>query len=307
MLQVDLKMLLFQSSICSPGIHSFISRAAMQGKENRKRATVRLTASIIHQAEEIHTPAAAALSDQTNVIGILGGDSSLDFTKKLVDHETELPFILCVDPALSRELLSLDRASLHRLSGKPQRVHNNRSSIVENLRHKREILEKCGVCCIVMPCHVLHSWQDEIEEGCSVPFIHMGESVAEELKEAKLRPVEAGSLPSIGVLATNTTLVTRMYRKKLENKVLIPDQNTIKHIVIPAVEALGKKDFEGAQNLLRISLHMLLVRAVNRIVLASDELRELLPPDDPLWRKCIDPMDALARSAVKYAQSARRE
>lgn len=337
MLQVDskcdLRMSLVQSFICSRSMHSFISRATMQGREYRKQATVRLTASIIHQAREIHTPAAAAaLSDQTNVIGILGGDSSLDFTKKLVDHEAELPFILCVDPALSSKLLSLDRASLHFLSGKPERVHINHSSIVENLRRKREILEKCGVCCIVMPCHVLHSWQDEIEEGCTVPFIHMGESVAEELKEAKLRPVEAGSPPSIGVLATNTRLVTRMYRKKLENKVLnmlfhflmileivpevanlqgfqvvMPDQNTIKHIVIPAVEALSTKDFEGARNLLRISLHILLVRAVNRIVLASDELRELLPPDDPLWKKCIDPMDALARSAVKYAQSARRK
>lgn len=280
----------------------------MQRKGNRNRGTMRLTASIIHQAEQIHTP--AALTDQTNVIGILGGDSSLIFAKKLVDRERELPFIICTDPALSNELLLLDRGSLHCISGKPARVHIDHSSIVENLRCKRAILEKSGVCCIVMPCHVLHSWQDEIEEGCSVPFIHMGESVAEELKEAKLRPVEAGSPVSIGVLATNTTLVTRMYQENLENEgfeVVMPDKNTIKHIVIPAVEALSTKDFKGAQNLLRISLHILLIRAVNMIVLASDELREVLPPDDPLWRKCIDPMDALARSTVKYAQSAGRK
>lgn len=86
----------------------------------------------------------------------------------------------------------------------------------------------------------------------------------------------------------------------------MPDKNTLKHIVIPAVEALSKKDFEGAKNLLRISLHILLLRGVNRIVLAADELRDILPSDDPLWRKCIDPMDALARSTVKYAQSAGR-
>ncbi|KAH6781459.1 aspartate-glutamate racemase family [Perilla frutescens var. frutescens] len=288
-------------------MHCLLSQDAMQRKGNRNRATVRLTASIIHQAEEIHAP--SAVTHQTNVIGILGGDSSLNFAKKLVDHERELPFVLCTDPVLSNELLSLDRGSLHCISGKPARVHIDHSSIVENLRCKRAILEKSGVCCIVMPCHALHSWQDEIEEGCSVPFIHMGESVANELKEAKLRPVQAGTPLSIGVLATNTTLVTRVYREKLENEgfdVVMPDENTIKHIVIPAVDALSTKDFEGARNLLRISLHILLVRAVNRIILASDELREILPPDDPLWRKCIDPMDALARSTVKYAQSAGR-
>ncbi|XP_057772667.1 uncharacterized protein LOC130992156 [Salvia miltiorrhiza] len=301
-------MSFFQTFICSPSMHCFIPRDTMHRKGKQKRAMMRLTASsIIHQGEEFHTP--AALSDPTNVIGILGGDSSLIFAKKLVDHETELPFILCMEPVLRNELLLLQKGPFRCLSGKPERVHIDHSLVVEKLRCKRAILEKCGVCCIVMPCHVLQCWHDEIEEGCSVPFIHMGESVAEELKEAKLRPIEAGSALSIGVLATNSSLVTRMYQQKLENEgfeVLIPDSNTLKHIVMPAVEALSQKDFVGATNLLRISLHILLVRAVNRIVLASDELRELLPPDDPLWRKCIDPMDALACSTVKYAQSAER-
>jgi hypothetical protein len=29
----------------------------------------------------------------------------------------------------------------------------------------------------------------------------------------------------------------------------------------------------------------------------------LLPHDDPLLKKCIDPMDALARSTIKWAKS----
>lgn len=86
----------------------------------------------------------------------------------------------------------------------------------------------------------------------------------------------------------------------------MPDKATMEHTVIPAVEALKREDFEGAQNLFRIALRVLLVRAVNRIILASDELQQLLPPDDPLWTKCIDPMAALARSSIKYAQSTGR-
>lgn len=80
----------------------------------------------------------------------------------------------------------------------------------------------------------------------------------------------------------------------------------MEHIVIPSMEALSRDDFEGAQNLLRIALQLLLVKAVNKIIIASDELVELLPLDDPLWRRCIDPMDALARSTVKHARKAGR-
>lgn len=53
----------------------------------------------------------------------------------------------------------------------------------------------------------------------------------------------------------------------------------------------------------RIALQVLLVRVVNTVILASDDACELLPPNDPLWNKCIDLMDALTRSIVKYAQS----
>lgn len=89
-------------------------------------------------------------------------------------------------------------------------------------------------------------------------------------------------------------------------EVVPPDKATMEHIVVPAVEALSRKDIEGAQNLFRIALQVLLVRAVNTIILASDDMQDLLPPDDPLLKKCFDPMDALARSTIKHARSAER-
>ncbi|KAF5954582.1 hypothetical protein HYC85_007438 [Camellia sinensis] len=158
-----------------------------------------------------------------------------------------------------------------------------------------------------MPCHISHSWHDEVSRGSSVPFLHMGECVAKELKEAKLRPLEAGSSLQIGVLATDAILKAGFYQEKLQNEgfeVVLPDKATMEHTVIPAIEALNRKDMEGARNLLRIALQVLLVRAVNTVVLASDDMRKLLPQDDPLLKKCVDPMDALARSTIKWARSA---
>lgn len=86
-------------------------------------------------------------------------------------------------------------------------------------------------------------------------------------------------------------------------EVVLPDRATMEHTVIPATEALNRKDMEGACNLLRIALQVLLVRAANSVILASDEMQGLLPHDDPLLKKCIDPMDALARSTIKWVRT----
>lgn len=80
----------------------------------------------------------------------------------------------------------------------------------------------------------------------------------------------------------------------------------MEHTVIPAVEALNKNDIEGAMTLLRIAIQVLLVRAVNTIILASNEFQALLPIDDPLLNKCVDPMDSLARSTIKWAHSTQK-
>ncbi|CAI9767215.1 unnamed protein product [Fraxinus pennsylvanica] len=295
-----------------------VSKHKSQAREKKILAFVNLQSSIIPQAEESSNSPDCKRNSfsnkstrNSNAVGIIGGvmvDSTLNFVKKLTlqDEENGLPFVLCSDPILSKELLDLERSSCRFLSGKNEYARIDQSSIIQNLRQKRMFLEKSGVSCIVMPCHISHCWHDEVAEGCTVPFLHMGECVAKELKEAKLRPLEAGSSPRIGVLTTNATLTARFYQEKLQTEgfeVILPDKATVEHTLIPAVEALSRKDIEGAQNLFRIALQVLLIRAVNTVILASDDARELLPPNDPLWKKCIDPMDALIRSTVKYAQS----
>ena len=88
-------------------------------------------------------------------------------------------------------------------------------------------------------------------------------------------------------------------------EVVLPDKSTMEHAIYPAINSLKRKDMKGALNLLRIAIQLLLVKSVNIVILASHELQCLLPHDDPLAKKCIDPMDALARSAVRWAKAAR--
>lgn len=242
--------------------------------------------------------------NRRNSVGIIGGasfTSTLSFLKKLdeLSDGNGLPFVLSSDPLLSRELLALER--MGRGDHQPQL---DQALVLETLRQKRVFLEKSGARCIVMPCHISHSWHEKVSIGCSVPFLHMGECVAMELKAAKLKPLEAGHPLKIGLLGTDSTVRIGVYQDKLQKEgfeVVLPDKATTERIMIPAIEALRRNDMEGAQNLLRIALRVLLVRAVSMVVLASDDIHELLPGDDPLLNKCVDPMESLARATVKWS------
>lgn len=170
-----------------------------------------------------------SLLSHANTVGIIGGisaASTVRFMKKLVgwslkDGEETLPFIACNDPVLNRELSSHERGSFPFLSLKNVHALSDHTLIVENLRCKRSFLERSGARCIIMPCHISHSWHADISEGCSVPFLHMGECVAKELKEANLKPIVAGSSVRIGVLAADATLSAGFYQEKLQNLVCL--------------------------------------------------------------------------------------
>nr|ACU16542.1 unknown [Glycine max] len=45
-----------------------------------------------------------------------------------------------------------------------------------------------------MPCHLSHAWHSEISEDSSLPFLHDGDCVAMELKNAMLKPIHAAVL-----------------------------------------------------------------------------------------------------------------
>ncbi|CDP10378.1 unnamed protein product [Coffea canephora] len=243
-----------------------------------------------------------------NTVGIIGGlsaSSTAIFLAKLVwgssRNEKEcVPFIVCSDSTIKSEL------SMYRTRSNDSRIQLHHGVIIENLRCKMAFLEQSGARCIVMPCHVSHVWYREISSGCSVTFLNAGDCVASELKEAKLKPLEGGSRVRVGVLARDTPLVGTFYLEKLQSQgfeVVLPDNPTTEHIIIPAFEALNQKDTEGARNLLRVAIQVLLVKAVNIIILAADEFQGLLPGSDPLLKKCIDPLDSLARSAIQWARS----
>lgn len=64
----------------------------------------------------------------------------------------------------------------------------------------------------------------------------------------------------------------------MENFTLSFNQETMEHIVISSMKALNMKDIEGARNLLRISIQILLVRGVSSIIPQPILPSSILPP-----------------------------
>ncbi|KAL4277828.1 hypothetical protein GQ457_03G045930 [Hibiscus cannabinus] len=294
----------------NPSLAVQMSSTLVQTDENEDRYDSKKMSS--SSSAQLKSQPQSSLLSQANTVGIIGGVSVLStliFLEKLVwwssrNGEECVPFIVCSDPALDGSGHSVHSSS----SEIAENEVNHEHIVVQNLKQKRVFLEKSGARCIVMPCHISNAWYDEISESCTQPFFHIGECVARELKVAKLKPLDAGCNVRIGVLAACETAVVP-YTEKLPNQgfeVVLPDKATVEHILIPAIESLNQRDVEGARNLLRIAIQILLIKAVNVVILASEELQNILPPEDPLLKKCMDPMDALARTTIKWAKSAKK-
>ncbi|XP_027333319.1 uncharacterized protein LOC113848129 [Abrus precatorius] len=253
-----------------------------------------------------------SMLSQPNTVGVIGGVSVLStliFLEKIAclgsrNGKECPPFVVSSDPVLSK-VLSL-RSPFYSARSRIDNIKLNQELVIENLRSKSDFLQQSGARGLAMPCHLSHAWHSEISKDSSLPFLHVGECVAMELKNAKLKPIHAAGTVRIGLLTTDSIFVASYYQEKLQSQgfeVVLLDKATEEHILVPAMEALYRKDIEGARNLLRIAIHVLLVMAVNVVILASDDLLGVLPHNDPLLKKCIDPMDALARSTINWAET----
>ncbi|RVW30865.1 hypothetical protein CK203_110514 [Vitis vinifera] len=99
-------------------------------------------------AASTNSDSASLFINQATTVGIIGGvsvDSTLNFLKKLVqwsskDGGDSLPFVLCSDPVLNKQLLSHERSHFPLLSTKRESSRMDHTPIVGNLQSKRAFL-----------------------------------------------------------------------------------------------------------------------------------------------------------------------
>ena len=195
------------------------------------------------------------------MIGILGGmgtQAGLDFSTKLA---------------------KLYRGKLDQKY--PLFVLYNKSNVPKRLSEKkvykrvyRSLLEGCiflqnnNCKFITIPCNTAHHWYDDLIKRVKVPILSMPKEVFAFAKK------NCSSGSKIGILATESTLSTRIYHKFFEKKykLIEPSLKFQKRYVNKSINLVKKGKVKEAEKIIKPAIRYLLKMKCKKIILACTEL-----------------------------------
>jgi len=219
------------------------------------------------------------------VIGGMGPLATADFFRKLIDatpardDDEHIPVLI---------------HSVPQVPSRPAAILRGGPSPLPALIEARDRLLAAGATMLAMPCNTAHHWYDDLAAGCTAPFVHIVDAVAD------LLPAGAREL---GIVATRATLRARVFEQRLAGRgiaLAAPDEATYDRAVQPAIEAVKRGAAEEGGRLLEPVIAAGLEGGAAMVVLACTELPIALDAiASPLRARCIDSTDALARACVR--------
>ena len=195
------------------------------------------------------------------MIGILGGmgtQAGLDFSSKLA---------------------KLYRGKLDQKY--PLFVLYNKSNVPKRLSQKKvykrvykSLLEGCiflqnnNCKFITIPCNTAHHWYDDLIKRVKVPILSMPKEVFAFAKK------NCSSGSKIGILATESTLSTRIYHKFFDKKykLIEPSLKLQKRYVNKSINLVKKGKVKEAEKIIKPVIRYLLKMKCKKIILACTEL-----------------------------------
>lgn len=234
--------------------------------------------------------------DKLGVLGGMGPLATADFMTKLMamtpvqsdlDH---IPLIVSSEPQIPSRGDALSDPA-------------NFPSPLPDLRARVDFLVQAGAQCIAMPCNTAHYWYDEMTQGLKIPFLHIVDAVIARL--------EAGGHNGaiVGLFGTRATVEGKLYETPLLEKgfkCLLPTNDTLNELVLPAIDLVKKNRIPDARPILRQAVERMLDAGADVVILGCTELPVGLDMTDP-WtvKHCIDPTEALARACLDWAMGVR--
>lgn len=237
---------------------------------------------IILQLKEI------CMSYQKAVIGILGGMGPMAtadmFTKFIhsagaTNDQSHIPLIISSIPDIP------DR-SAHLL--------NNGADPYPYLFDYTNNLIKAGANCVVIACNTAHYWFDRLQ--MDFPQITMLSMI-----DTAVQAAQNSGQTHIGILATNATLATNLYKSKIEKTgltYLAPSDN---QAVMDSIYAYKAGQIDKAVLLMKAERDKLLAQGASTIIMGCTEV-PLILADDALANpgQYIDATQALVDKAINW-------
>ena len=212
------------------------------------------------------------------MIGILGGmgtQAGLDFCNKLailnrgkIDQDYPL-FILYNKSNIPGRPESI---GIH--TGKLSNKARNKKSkkkylfVLKSLIKGCQLLKKSNCKFIVIPCNTAHYWFDDLQKKIKLPIINMPKEV---FKDTKKRCKKKSS---IGLLATEGTLLTGVYNKFFDNdyNLVFPNDSIQKKSVNKAIKLVKMGKVKLANKVIKPAINYLIKRKCKKIILGCTEL-----------------------------------
>ncbi len=212
------------------------------------------------------------------MIGILGGmgtQAGLDFCNKLailyrgkIDQEYPL-FLLYNKSNIPGRPESIGVQT----KGLSNRIYNKKSekkylSVLKSLLDGCRILKKSGCKFIVIPCNTAHYWYNDLQKKIDLPIINM----PREVYKQTIRKCKKNS--SIGLLATEGTLKTGVYKKFFSKNYNLIYPNTIvqKNSVNKAIKLVKMGKVKEANKTIKRAIEFLIKKRCKKIILGCTEL-----------------------------------
>ena len=212
------------------------------------------------------------------MIGILGGmgtQAGLDFCNKLAvlnrgKTDQEYPLFLLYNksdiPGRPESIGSQTKNLLNKSTNKTSKDKYNK--VLLSLLKGCKLLEKNKCKFIVIPCNTAHYWFDDLQKKINVPIINMPKEVFKFTKK------KCKKNSKVGLLATEGTIKTRVYKKIFEKdyKLIEPSQKHQRLSVNKAIEFVKMGDVKAAAKVIKPAINSLIKIKCKKIILGCTEL-----------------------------------
>jgi aspartate racemase len=227
------------------------------------------------------------------VVGIIGGmgpEATLDFMSKIIKgtparvDQDHIRILVDNNPQIPCRVKAIME---HKKSPGP---------IMADMARR---LEKWGAELIVIPCNTAHFYIQEIIEAVHVPVLNMVEET--------VRVLMKDSIKNVALLATNATLKTKLYEKKLVEagiQFILPSQS-YQEMMMRIIFEIKSGNVNTSMELLDRVIHHVLDKGADSIILGCTEL-PMIVKNDRFEVSLYDPTHILAQSVVKYATAKNR-
>jgi len=222
-------------------------------------------------------------------LGILGGmgpAASAEFVTRLIKQtpattdQEHIPFVLWNEP---------------RIPDRSRAMQDGNNAPLLWLLQGIQALKTVGCDRVVIPCNSAHFWYNDMAK-MGVPIIHIVDSIADQLRELALNNT------TIGIMGTKGTIEHGLYQNRLAQQgwtCIVPDRAEMDFFVQPAIDLIKAGKIRESQLLLMKTIHSLIDRGAQAIVLGCTELPLAIDINSEEHIPIVNSIDSLVYAAIK--------